>query len=145
MASVDNKDIAHRFIQAWNAGGSAIVDRLASSDLVVYYSHFPEPVKGTAAFKEILAQTYHHFPDIAIEVEGIVVEGDRAVVNWTYRATHQQGEVFGVSASGRKVRVSGITRFRIENGKVIKEEGIVDNFSLMLQLGAVPVPTKKSE
>jgi predicted ester cyclase len=61
------------------------------------------------------------------------------MVRWTYRATHQV-EVFGLSPTGKQVRVSGITLYRIPYGKVVEENGVVDNFSLMRQLGVVSAP-----
>jgi steroid delta-isomerase-like uncharacterized protein len=140
VSTTDNRAIAHRFIQAWRAGGSTRVDELASTDLTVFYTHFPEPVQGSKAFKQLLAETHHFFPDLEITADDIIVEGDQAVVCWTYRASHHHGELFGVSASGRKICVSGITRYRIVRGRVIEERGVVDNFSLMRQLGAAPVP-----
>lgn len=134
----ENKAIARRFIQAWNAGGQNIVDELAAPDIVVFYSHFAEPVQGAEGFKQILTQTFTSFPDLKITPEEPIIEGDQAVVRWTYRATHQQGEIFSISPSGKQIEVSGITIYRIANGKVIEERGVVDNLSLMFQLGAVP-------
>jgi predicted ester cyclase len=60
------------------------------------------------------------------------------VVRWSYRATHRRGELFGVPAAGKQVCVSGISIYRIADGKVTEESGVVDNFSLMLQLGVLP-------
>jgi steroid delta-isomerase-like uncharacterized protein len=145
MPTTGNRDIARRFIQAWNTGNSARVDELASAELEVFYTHFPEPLLGPEAFKRMLSETYRFFPDLKIEADAIIVEGDRAVVYWTYRASHRHGELFGVPASGRKVCVSGVTCYRIRDGKVIEERGVVDNFSLMLQLGAIPTSVRNSK
>jgi steroid delta-isomerase-like uncharacterized protein len=135
MQSDKNKTIARRFIQAWNAGGESIVETLASPDITVFYSHFPQPVHGAEAFKAILRQTHTSFPDLQISVQEVIEEGEQVVVFWSYQGTHQHGEVFGYSPTGKQVRVSGITRFRIDSGKVAEESGLVDNFSLMQQLG----------
>jgi steroid delta-isomerase-like uncharacterized protein len=145
MPTTGNRTIARRFIQVWSAGNSARVDELASAELKVFYTHFSEPLLGPEAFKRMLSETYRYFPDLKIDVDAIIVEGDRAVVYWTYRACHRHGELFGVSASGRTVCVSGVTCYRIRNGKVIEERGVVDNFSLMLQLGAVPTSVRNSK
>jgi len=51
----DVEVIARRFIQAWNAGQRHIVDELAAPDLVVSYTHYPQPYHGPDAFKEMLA------------------------------------------------------------------------------------------
>ena len=49
----------------------------------------------------------------------------------------------GVEASGQSVEVAGMTRYHIADGKIQREQGIVDNFGLMMQLGAVPVSEEK--
>jgi steroid delta-isomerase-like uncharacterized protein len=128
------RSVARRFIQAWNAGQKHIVDDLASPDLTVSYTHFPEPIEGSVDFKAMLAQTHQFFPDLSIEVNDLVVEGPRAVVHWTYRGTFQEGELFGVPASGQAVEVTGMTLYQIEEGAIRSAHGLVDNFALMMQL-----------
>lgn len=134
------KAIARRFIQAWNAGGQGVVDELAHPDLLVHYSHFPQPLRGREAFKEALTQTFASFPDMRIEADEPLVAGDRAVVQWRYRGTHQAGELFGVQPGGTTVRVDGITVYRIVDGQVVEERGIVDNLGLLQQIGALASP-----
>jgi steroid delta-isomerase-like uncharacterized protein len=142
MSTDENKTIARRFIQAWSAGGLDIVDELAAPNLTVSYSHFPEPLHGIESFKQILSQTYASFPDIQITADELMAEGDEVMVRWTYHATHQV-EVFGIPATGKQVRVSGMTVYRIPYGKVVEESGVIDNFSLMLQLGVIPAPEQE--
>lgn len=141
MTTPDVTDIARRFIQAWNADQRDIVDELAGSDFTADYTHFPEPFEGPGAFKQMLAQTHRYFPDLSIEVHDVVADGHRVVVHWVYRGTFEEGEMFGVQAAGQSVEVEGMTEYRIEEGRVQHERGIVDNFGLMMQLGADPHPS----
>lgn len=57
------------------------------------YTHFPEPLDGPEAFKEMLAQTHRYFPDLNIEVDAVVADGNQVVVHWRYRGTFQNGEM----------------------------------------------------
>ena len=132
----ETETIARRFLQAWNAGGERIVDELASPDLLVSYTHFPEPLRGSEAFKHALRETHEYFPDLEILAKEVITTGSTAVVRWCYRATHRRGELFGIAAEGRRVEVCGITIYRIEAGLVRSEEGVVDNLGLMGQLRA---------
>jgi len=134
------QDTARQFIRAWNAGQRHTVDDLAAPTFVAEYTHFPEPFEGPKAFKRMLAQTHQYFPDLSIEVHDVVANGPRAVVHWTYRGTFQEGEMFGVEAAGQSVDVTGMTKYEIRDGAVQRERGIVDNFALMMQLGAEPRP-----
>jgi len=138
MSTTEVEDIARQFIQAWTADRRDVVDEWAASDLTVSYPHFPDVVRGPAAFKEMLAQTHRFFPDLTVEVSDVLVEGTEAAVEWTYRGTFQEGAMFGVEADGQAVEVAGITIYRIEDGQVQSERGIVDNFGLIMQLGAGP-------
>lgn len=126
--------IARRFLQAWNAGGESIVDELAAPELVVSYTHFPEPLRGREAFKHALRQTHVYFPDLQITAEEVLTVGETAVVRWSYEATHQRGELFGVPAAGQRVEVHGITIYRVSQGSVREERGVVDNLALLTQL-----------
>jgi steroid delta-isomerase-like uncharacterized protein len=140
MTNTDVTDVARRFIQAWNAGQQDIVDELADPDFTADYTHFPEPFEDPEAFKQMLAQTHRYFPNLSIEVHDVVANGNRVIVHWVYRGTFQEGEMFGVQAAGQSVEVEGMTKYRIEEGRVQRERGIVDNFGLMMQLGAEPHP-----
>ena len=140
MTNATAEDLARRFIQAWNAGCLHVVDKYAAEHLTVSYTHFPAPFHGPEAFKEMLAQTHRYFPDLTIEIDEVVARGDQAVVHWRYQGTFQEGEMFGVQASGQLVEVTGMTRYHVANGKIQREQGIVDTFGLMTQLGARPVP-----
>jgi steroid delta-isomerase-like uncharacterized protein len=137
MEVEENKAIALRFIQAWSVGGQRTVDELAAPDITVSYTHFAEPIQGVEGFKQLLTQTLASFPDLQVTVEALIAEGERVVVRWTYHGTHQSGELFGVAPTGTQVHVPGITVYRIRDSKVIEESGVVDNVSLMAQLGAL--------
>jgi predicted ester cyclase len=126
--------IAADFLSAWNAGCEGQVDALAHPAFTVQYTHFGEPIVGIERFKHVLRQTHHCFPDLTILIAEMVAESDVVVVWWTYEGTHQREVLFDVQPSGRRVRVPGISQYRITGGKVIEERGIVDNLSLMMQL-----------
>ncbi len=140
MPILDNKSIARRFIHAWSAGGLKIVDELAARDITVFYTHFPEPLRGIERFKQVLTETYTNFPDIRVTADELISEEDKVVVRWTYRGTHKSGGLFGIPAAGKQVSVSGITIYVIAHGKVVEESGLVDSLGLMRQLGAIPFP-----
>lgn len=133
-----NKLIAQRFLQVWTPEGRSLVDDMTAPDFAFAYNSWQEVGQGAALFKQILAQTHDSFPDMQIHAEDVVAEGDRVVVRWTYAASHRKNVLFGVPPSGKRVRVSGVTFYRIVNQKIVEELGFADTMSLMLQLGAEP-------
>ena len=133
-----NKLIARRFLLVWTPEGRSLVDDMTAPDFVFAYNSWQEVGQGAALFKQVLAQTHDSFPDMRIQADDLVAEGDRVVVRWTYEATHRNNVLFGIPPSGKRVRVSGVTFYRIVNQKIAEEIGFSDTMSLMLQLGAEP-------
>lgn len=129
--------LAREFLQVWSAGNLHLLDELAAPDIVVDYSHFPEPIHGVAAFRAALQETFRQFPDLVTTPRTLIVDGHRAAVEWTYVGTHRGGELFGVPASGVRVEVRGVTLYRAEHGRVVEERGVADLASLMTQIGAL--------
>ncbi|WP_353718971.1 ester cyclase [Dyadobacter sp. 676] len=129
--------IAENYMQIWNAGQDDLLEKWADDDLKVSYTHFEKPLNGVEEYRRVLNQTFWSFPDLRITVEEVNVCDGSAVVKWTYTGTHLNGNLFGVEPNGQKVKVSGLSILHIREGKVVREYGIVDNLSLVIQLGAL--------
>jgi steroid delta-isomerase-like uncharacterized protein len=72
-----------------------------------------------------------------IAIEEMIAEGDRVVVRWSSRGTHQ-AEVHGLPPTGKEVTNSGVNIFRIEDGKIAEVWDIFDRLWLWQQLGVLP-------
>ena len=143
MSVEANKAIARRFAQVWAPGNFAIVDELASPDLIVSYPVPPEPIHGPEAFKAFLAQFYAGLPDASVSIDEEIAEADKVAVRWTVRGAHK-GELLGILPTNRLVELAGMTFYRIAKGKVVEERGIGNTVGLLQQLGAFPSPGKGS-
>ena len=141
MSTQDNKAIARRFAQVWGKGTLNIVDELAAPNLSVSYPLLPETVHGPEAFKQILMMVHSGLPDADARIEDEIAEGDKVVVRWRMRGTHT-GELMGIAPSGKPVTWTGITIYRLADGKIVEEKGEEDSLGLMQQLGAIPAPTQ---
>jgi steroid delta-isomerase-like uncharacterized protein len=98
---------------------------------------FAPTKEGTLEFFRMI---FMAFPDMRMEVEDVITEGEKAVARVTVTATHQ-GEFMGVPASGQAVHVGLIDIMRFDDrGLVCEHWGIMDMLSLMQQIGAVPAP-----
>ncbi len=138
MANHENHiQLAENYMKIWNAGQDHLLEKLADPELEVSYTHFGKTYSGINEYREILKMTHQSFPDLAISIKNIIPADKAIVVEWEYAGTHQNGNLFGVEASGKKVNVSGVTLLEIKKGKIVSEKGIVDNLSLIMQLGAL--------
>ena len=139
MEKQDLKKIASEYMQIWNAEKAFLLDKYADEKIVVHYTHFEKSYVGITNYRSMLEMTYDFFPDLKITINNLIPnEAEQMVtVEWKYDGTHKNGNLFGVESSDKKISVSGITILRIKNGLVTKEKGIVDNLSLIMQLGAL--------
>jgi steroid delta-isomerase-like uncharacterized protein len=76
-------------------------------------------------------------PEGKMTILQLVAEGDRVVVLWTGEGVNT-GAGNGLPATGRPFRVTAMTMFRLESGKIVEEWNVFDNYSLLSQLGLLP-------
>jgi steroid delta-isomerase-like uncharacterized protein len=101
-----------------------------------------EETPGFPPTKEGVLQSFgmyrSAFPDMRMEVEEILLSGDKAVVRVRASGT-QQGEFMGMPASGKAfdVPIIDIIRFG-DDGLAHEHWGLIDTLTMMQQLGAVP-------
>ena len=133
------KSIASEYMKIWSAGNADLLDKYADANIVADYTHFEKPYKGITDYKSMLEMTYDFFPDLRITINNMILNASKqkVTVEWKYDGTHKNGNLFGVESSGKKISVSGITILELKNGLITKENGIVDNLSLVMQLGAL--------
>ncbi len=73
-------------------------------------------------------------PDMQVAVNHVLAEGDLVAVHWTAWGTNTQPGM-GLPATGKKIRVSGITIFRFKAGKISEEWSAWDMLSVLKQAG----------
>jgi predicted ester cyclase len=142
----ENKAIVTRwFEQFWGkAGNVAIVDELGAPDVLVHYP-MHGPRRGREAVKKMITEFRTAFPDLNFWAVGdLIAEGDYVVGRWDGGGTHT-GPAFSdlpvgslPAASGKKIRFTGTTVFRIKDGKITEEIGEESALTALQQLGLVP-------
>ena len=75
------------------------------------------------------------FPDTRYVVDDLIAEGDRVVVHWRLLAT-QQGEFFGMAATGAPISLQGIAIYRVEDGQLMERWVVYDLYGLIEQVKA---------
>jgi len=78
------------------------------------------------------------FPDMQMQVEDLLVSGDKAVARVKVAGTHK-GEFIGVAATGRRVEIQLVDIMRFDDaGLLLEHWGVADMLALLQQIGAVP-------
>ena len=143
VQKTSNKASFRRLQDATNTGDVELIaktiDELVDPDAVI---HTPLPIEATGAklLKEVFGRLLRAYPDLHITVEDLIEEGDKIVSRQTVTGTHQ-GEYMGLPPSGRAVMYNEIFIVRFAGGRIAETWGIVDVFSQMKQLGAIPGPS----
>ncbi len=138
MSAETNKSLVRRFYdEVLNAHRIDVLDSLVLAD---YTEHDPLPGQrdGLVGLKdrvtmliEGLASTY--------TVEDVIAEGDRVVVRWLNAGTHA-GPFLGIPPTGRSFAMAGIDIYRLENDRMAEHWHVVDQLTMLQQLGLVPSP-----
>jgi steroid delta-isomerase-like uncharacterized protein len=124
-----NKAVALRvFEEIFNQGKFSVADEIYAPD---FKNH---GLDGRYADLKTDQNAVHDekkaFPDLKMTVNNMVAEGDLVAVRWTFRGTHTHGGYADLPATGTKVSMTGITIWRIVDGK------ITDEWSSFNEMGA---------
>lgn len=133
-----NRGIIQRYFEGWaNRGDPAVADALIATNLVL--RNPPAVLRSLEAYQQSMAAFHRAFPDLHFTVEDLVAERDRLVVRWTLRGT-QHGEYQGHPATGKPMTVTGMSLFRLADGKIQEIHVNMDRFGMQQQLGWLPAP-----
>ena len=147
-----NKALAKRaFEELLSKGRFELAEQLYAKDFVNHGIHRDIRLEEDQA---ALKGWHQAFPDLSIVPEKLIADGELVSVYWIARGTNT-GAGNGLPATGKKAEQSGITIWRIVDGKIKEEWSAFDQLSLMQQLGlldqkssgagATDAPDKKKE
>lgn len=135
--SEENKTIVRRIVEeVWNGKKHDRIDEIYAADYVNVDPNSPE-VKNLEQFKEWVAVMNAGFPDEQVTIEDMIAEGDKVANRYSVQATHT-GEFMGIPPTNKKTNISGITIYRILDGKVKECVWSYDAYGFMVQLGVIP-------
>jgi steroid delta-isomerase-like uncharacterized protein len=123
--------------ELWNRGNLDAADKVVADDYIRHDLRPGDAPPGPAGQKAVAEKFRSAFPDVHLEVEAIVADGDLVVARWTMTGTHS-GAWGDIAPTGRQIRVSGVNFFRIVEGKIAEIWNLRDDLGLREQLG-VPV------
>lgn len=128
-ASSDVKAIARRYFnEILNKGSVAAIDAIVSPDVV--FHNPPAIIKGIADFRQLVAALRGASPDLHFTLEDELAEGNKVATRWVMRR----------SQGTRKVDITGMDIFLIENGKIKEIWVNMDTLTQAKQMGTVTAP-----
>ena len=135
-----NKEIIHRYFEEWgNQGDTKAADELIAQSVTL--RNPPAIIHSLEDYKKGMAAFHTAFPDLHFTVEDMIAEGDKVVAHWSLRGT-QRADYQGRPATGRAVSVTGMSLFRLADGKIQEITVSMDRLGQWQQLGWLPEPAK---
>lgn len=136
--SQENIAIVRRwFDEVWNRGQLATIHELMAADAVgIGQGGGGVAIHGPQQFQAFVETLRGAFPDIHVAIEDAFAAGDKVAARWSATMTHR-GDHLGISASGKPVRITGISLVQIADGKIIAGWDNWDEMSMMREIGAI--------
>jgi predicted ester cyclase len=132
----DNVALARRwFEQVWKPGGEAVARELLDPQAVGHMEG--GEVTGADEFLAMRAQLLGAMPDMSIEAEEIIGQGDSVAVRWSVVATHG-GDGLGLRATHQRLRFRGITWLHFSNGRLVEGWDAWNQGQLMTLMATPP-------
>ncbi len=130
------QDVNERTYAAWNAHDADAVAAVFAESAVVREAGSATESHGRDAVRARATLLLTAFPDYHLQRIELVIDGDRHADRWVMTGTHL-GELYGIPATGRRVRVEGATFTRLgPDGLVTADVHFTDLAGLLRQLTA---------
>ena len=127
------KKFASRYSAAWcNQNPASVAEFFGVNGSLTINGG--EPSVGRTAIAAAAQEFMTAFPDMIVSMDGVSLEGARAIFRWTLDGTNT-----GPGGTGNTVHISGYEEWTIaEDGLIAKSLGHFDEADYARQIGGVP-------
>jgi steroid delta-isomerase-like uncharacterized protein len=136
MAPNENEELVRSwFDELFNRKALKALERYCAD---AFYDHTPPAGAtegGVRALREGFERLFQGLPDVQVKIEEVVSSGDRVFARTTLTGTHS-GELMGLHASGKRLRMEVWHFFRMEEGKIAEHRAQSDTLQLLRQFAA---------
>ena len=144
MTAGDYQKLLERYIrEVWEKRNPEAVEMFAAEDFRRHARPGSESLDRAGQI-ERLKGFLSAFPDISIEVDHVITSDSYIAFRSKMTGTHR-GELMGIPATGRRVRVQLVDMIRVEGGKFAEQWGGPDMLDLVRQLGGTIQAGSESE
>jgi steroid delta-isomerase-like uncharacterized protein len=143
VPTIHGKSIIRRVLdEAFNQGNLTIVDELVAPNGISHHSSWGTPA-NRMGLKQLMAMLRMAFPDLSRTVEDEITQDNKVAAHWKIRGT-QTGIFLGNPPTSKPIVVEGLIYVCIENEQIIESWLMIDQMSVLQQLGLVPPPLRRS-
>ena len=132
MSEDRHREIVRRYCEAFERGDIDALDGLVHPE-VVDHGAYEDQQAGIEGYRQFFRLWKDAFPDLRLDLELTICEGDLVAYRWHGAGTHL-GPFHNHPPTGRRVRFSAISINRIRDGLIVEEWVEVDNLGLLRQI-----------
>lgn len=138
MSASDNKLIIREYVaKVINTGNVDEIEKYVSADYTEVFEGKRYPI-GISGAREHIMGVRQTYPDLIVEVDQQIAEGDYVASCITARGTHL-GAWLGIKPTGKVVTYTGVNIDRVVDGRITEHGGAANLLGPLLEIGAVRV------
>jgi len=130
-----NKAVARAFFE--EVLGQGKLEKYGDSHTADFVAHSTEHDFTLAEDMAAAREERTAMPDLQFAIKHMVAEEDLVLIHWTAWGTNTQPGM-GLPATGKPIKVSGMTLFRFKAGKICEEWNAWNLLSVLKQAGLLP-------
>lgn len=135
--NLSSEAVVRQFVEdVWNAGGPDAIETLTTPGFVLHQLVADEH-HDRESFSSFMAGLSEAVPDLTIEIEDLVVQGDDAVALVRMRGTPER-PYQALRPTGESFDVHAFHKYRLVDGRVDEAWVMADAVGTMRQLGLFP-------
>lgn len=137
----ENKAVIRRYVEeVQNQHRLDVLDAIFAPNIVNHDppAGLPSP-QGAEGIKQFFAMMFAAFPDFHAVIDDQIAEADKVVTRKTVSGTHN-GELMGIPPTGKRMEIRVVDVFRVVDGKCTDHWSVVDQLTMLQQLGVIPTP-----
>jgi predicted ester cyclase len=127
--------LLYRHIEdGFNPGDWSVCESTLAADYTARYGNGQANV-GRDHYVRVCRMLRRSFPDVAITIEDVVVEGDKLVNRYVERGTLTGVPFLGIEPAGQRYEKAGTTVYRVADARLTESWGVEDTLGWFRQLG----------
>jgi steroid delta-isomerase-like uncharacterized protein len=127
--------VHHHIEDGFNRGDWTVCERTLADDYTARYGADGAANVGREHYVRVCSYLRRAFPDVAITIEELVVEGDRIVNRYVERGTLTGARFLGIEPAGQRYAKPGTTVYRVADDRLAESWGVEDTLGWFRQLG----------
>lgn len=127
--------LAHR-LEAWRR---LDVDALVAdyaADAIIESPLAGGTTQGLEQIKQVFLTYFVAFPDLQVEENEVLIDGQRAAVMATFEG-NDVGGFMGMPPTGRRVIIPMVFLYEFKDGKIVRDRRVYDFTGVLIQVGTL--------